>query len=277
MQPFPTGMELSQDAFPGLWAARGGAVLYREVPKAACSALAQVLHLADHGRFFDGDIHDATDGVLKWPFDPALLAPARDGRALVFSAVRNPYARLLSAFRDKVCTEQRDGKPYRHILRQVLAEDFGVDLAGDPVRAFRRFVLFVRDAHLGRLHYWQDRHWTPQAQHLRALPLAGIPYTDLLRVEEFAATLQPLLDRLGLALRAEALPRFNPAPPSDLPLSAWYDDLTIHLMQEIYRWDFDLFGYDRFDPAAPLRPIDLGAVQHRLSDPHPPHWAGLGG
>lgn len=278
MDTYPSGMDIQPGQLPGLWAARLGHVLYREVPKAACSTLAQLVYRAQNGRFFDGDIHDATDGVVKWPFDAALLDPARAGRAVVYSAVRNPYARILSAFLDKVCTIQRDGKPYRGTMRQMLAERYGMDLQGDPVRAFRRFVLFVRDVQVSRDRFWFDRHWTPQAQHLRALPLSGIAYTHLFRVEEFGTAIAPVLAQLAPDLPPADLPRFNPGPVAPLPLDQWFDDLTIHLMQELYRWDFDLFGYDRFDPAArPVAALDLRAILHRLSDPHPPHWAHLGG
>jgi hypothetical protein len=58
-------------------------------------------------------------------------------------------------------------------------------------------------------------------------------------------------------------------------LADWFDDLSIHLMQELYRWDFEVLGYDRFDPArtTPLSALDPAAISARLRDPHAPHWA----
>jgi hypothetical protein len=192
MFTYPSGMELTRGDLHGTWAALGGVLVYREVPRAACSTLGQVLFHADHGRYFDGDIHDATEGVTRWPFDRTILTPD----SMVFSAVRNPYARILSTFLEKICLDQRDGKPYRNTLRQVLAERYGVDLGGDPLRAFRRFLLFVRDVTLYRERFWYDRHWTPQVQHLRALPLNGVDYTHLFAVEGLADGLAPVLARI---------------------------------------------------------------------------------
>ena len=271
MFTYPSGLELTRGDLHGTWAAMGGALVYREVPKAACSTLGQVLFHADHGRFFDGDIHDASEGVTRWPFDRTIITPD----SMVFSAVRNPYARILSTFLEKICLDQRDGKPYRHTLRQVLAERYGMELGGDPVRAFRRFLLFVRDVTLYRERFWYDRHWTPQVQHLRALPLNGVDYTHLFAVEGLADGLAPVLARIPALTRPASVPRFNAGPKPARPLAEWFDDLSIHLMQELYRWDFEVLGYDRFDPArmAPLSALDPAAISARLRDPHPPHWA----
>lgn len=269
----PSGMELKPGDLSGLWASADGALVYKEVPKAACSALAQLVYHADHGQFFTGDIHDATEGVTRWPFDPSKIHAG----SLIFSAVRNPYARIVSAYLDKVCTDQRDGKPYRNTLRQVLAERYGVDLAGDPVRAFRRFLLFVRDVTLYRERFWYDRHWTAQVQHLRALPLNGLAYGHLFQIEAMEAGLAPILSRMDPARRPVDLPRFNPSAKPARPVSDWFDDLSVHLMQELYRWDFELLGYDRFDPgqAQPIHALDIPASNARMSDPHAPHWARL--
>ncbi len=271
MFTYPSGMELARGDLSGTWSALGGRLIYREVPKAACSALGQVLHYADHGHYFEGDIHDAADCVTRWPFERTLITPD----SFVFSAVRNPYARIVSTFLEKVCTDQRDGKPYRHTLRQVLAERYGVDLAGDPVRAFRRFLLFVRDVTLYRERFWFDRHWTPQVQHLRALPLNGVAYAHLFAVEDMTDGLAPVLARIPAATRPESVPRFNTGPKLAHPLADWFDDLSIHLMQELYRWDFEVLRYDRFDPArlAPFAPLDAAVISARLGDPHAPHWA----
>ena len=52
--------------FPGTWMTESESVLYRVVPKCACSTIGQILYYSDHGSFFEGDIHDAKDGIHKW-------------------------------------------------------------------------------------------------------------------------------------------------------------------------------------------------------------------
>ena len=48
--------------FPGTWMTESESVVYRVVPKCACSTIGQIMYYSDHGEFFDGDIHDATGG-----------------------------------------------------------------------------------------------------------------------------------------------------------------------------------------------------------------------
>ena len=55
--------------FPGTWMTESESVVYRVVPKCACSTIGQIMFYSDHGRFFDGDIHDAAGGLHKWAQD----------------------------------------------------------------------------------------------------------------------------------------------------------------------------------------------------------------
>ena len=45
--------------FPGTWVNSSQTLIYRVVPKCACSTIGQIMYHGDHGTFFDGDIHDA--------------------------------------------------------------------------------------------------------------------------------------------------------------------------------------------------------------------------
>ncbi|WP_299361183.1 hypothetical protein [uncultured Paracoccus sp.] len=49
-------------------------------------------------------------------------------------------------------------------------------------------------------------------------------------------------------------------------VSAYFDDLSRHLMWEIYKKDFQLFRYDFDDPdnGTPKGPVDLEEVQRKL-------------
>ena len=55
--------------FPGTWMTTSESMVYRVVPKCACSTIGQIMYYTDNGEFFDGDIHDAKDGMHKWAFD----------------------------------------------------------------------------------------------------------------------------------------------------------------------------------------------------------------
>ena len=42
--------------FPGTWMTESESMVYRVVPKCACSTIGQIMFYSDHGTFFDGDI-----------------------------------------------------------------------------------------------------------------------------------------------------------------------------------------------------------------------------
>ncbi len=52
------------------------------------------------------------------------------------------------------------------------------------------------------------------------------------------------------------------------PVEAYFDDLSMHLMWEIYKRDFQLFRYDFENPGnkMPKGPVDLDEVHAKLGD-----------
>ncbi|MEO0358828.1 MAG: sulfotransferase family 2 domain-containing protein, partial [Pseudomonadota bacterium] len=97
--------------FPGTWMTESESVVYRVVPKCACSTIGQIMYYSDHGSFFDGDIHDATGGLHKWALDHSqdpISRNVQSNQSFAFTCVRNPYTRILSSFFDKICGIQRN-------------------------------------------------------------------------------------------------------------------------------------------------------------------------
>ena len=47
--------------FPGTWMTESESMVYRVVPKCACSSIGQIMFYSDNGEYFDGDIHDGRD------------------------------------------------------------------------------------------------------------------------------------------------------------------------------------------------------------------------
>ncbi len=120
--------------FPGTWMTESESVVYRVVPKCACSTIGQIMFYSDHGRFFDGDIHDAMAGMHKWAIEasqPLIEKNVKTHKSYAFTCVRNPYTRILSSFFDKICGIQRNGKRYRGNLVPMLVQKYGVEVGGD--------------------------------------------------------------------------------------------------------------------------------------------------
>jgi hypothetical protein len=263
--------------FPGTWMTESGSMAYRVVPKCACSTIGQIMYFSDNGHFFDGDIHDATSGIHKWGIEaskPVIEAKIRGREIFTFTCVRNPYTRILSTFFDKIAGIQRSGTRYRANFITPLTNKYGVDVAGDfdQIKSFRRFLLFVRDSIRFGKPMDPDIHWSSVSGHAATLVANGGHYDAIFATEQFNAGMQAVLDKVGAKypLDLETLPRFNESeghgPKRVFPLEDYFDDISIYLMNDIYRRDFNLFKYDRNpNSGGPKKAIDLDEVHAKLS------------
>ena len=268
--------------FPGVWMTESKSMIYRVVPKCACSSIGQIMFHSDHGRFYDGDIHDANDGLHKWSQDRSqqpIEQAVHGGETLTFTCVRNPYARILSSFFDKIAGVQRNGKRYRGNLLPQLAQRYGVDVGSpengfefDQIASFRRFLLFARDTIRWRRPMDPDIHWSAVSSHVGTFIANGGRYDQIFFTEDFDAGMQRVLDATDTPVKMNLaeVPRFNESeghgPKRGHKVSDYFDDLSRHLIWEIYKRDFQLFRYDFDDPdrKLPKGEVDLAEVHAKL-------------
>ncbi|OJH44658.1 sulfotransferase family protein [Paracoccus sp. SM22M-07] len=268
--------------FPGVWMTESESMVYRVVPKCACSTIGQIMYHSDHGRFFDGDIHDSTEGLHKWAQDYShepIERAVRAHEAVAFTCVRNPYARLLSSFFDKIAGIQRNGRRYRGNLVPQLTQRYGIDVGSpengfdfDQVASFRRFLLFARDTIRFRKPMEPDIHWSAMSGHISTFIVNGGRYDQIFHTETFNEGMQKVLDaadtKVGIDLGQ--VPRFNESeghgPKRAHKVSDYFDDLSRHLIWEIYKDDFQLFKYDFDDPdnKFPVGEVDIAEVHAKL-------------
>jgi len=236
--------------FPGTWMTESESMVYRVVPKCACSSIGQIMYYSDHGEYFDGDIHDAKDKLHKWALD-------------------------------KICGIQRNGKRYRGNLVPLLIQKYGIEV-GDPgngfefdqIKSFRRFLLFARDTIRWRRPMDPDIHWSAMSGHISTFIVNGGRYDNIFFTEHFNAGMKSVLDAVDtpVAVDIKAVPRFNESeghgPKRLHPIEDYFDDLSMHLVYEIYKRDFNLFKYDPQDPGnkMPIGEIDLDEVHAKLGD-----------
>lgn len=263
--------------FPGTWMTEGETMVYRVVPKCACSTIGQAMYFSDHGEYFDGDIHDAKQGLHKWGIDaskPLIQQHVVDQDLYSFTCVRNPYSRVLSSFFDKIAGIQRNGKRYRGNLVPMLIRKYGIDVEGDfdQIASFRRFLLFVRDTIKFRKPMDPDIHWSATSGHIATYIANGGKFNRIITTEGFNDGMGKVLSEVETkhTVDLENMPRFNESeghgPKRAFPVEDYFDDLSIHLMFEIYNRDFNLFKYDR-EPGrdGPKNEIDLDEVHAKLS------------
>lgn len=152
-----------------------------------------------------------------------------------FTFVRNPYHRLVSAYRDKILDLNGNQAltPFRHNLN--------FPAAGAPTfEQFARQVAASRDEGSGR-------HWMSQYR----LTLSDLIAFDFIgKVENFGPDFALVLERIGLSPanipevddlnRSRALP-----PPQDGGAGGPYTAELASLVYDRYRRDFEHFGYAR--------------------------------
>jgi len=270
--------------FPGTWMTESESMVYRVVPKCACSTIGQIMYYSDHGVFFDGDIHDAGTGLHKWAREDSqgpIRVNVKTRSAYAFTCVRNPYTRILSSFFDKICGIQRNGRRYRGNLVPLLIQKYGIEVGGedgkddfDQIRSFRRFLLFVRDTIRWRRPMEPDIHWSAVSGHVSTFIVNGGRYDRIFWAERFEEGMQEVLDRVETRHRVDlaTIPRFNESeghgPTRAHPVEDYFDDLSMHLVYEVYKRDFELFRYDFENPAnkMPTGEIDLDEVHAKLGD-----------
>ncbi|UYV37608.1 sulfotransferase family protein [Rhodobacteraceae bacterium D3-12] len=270
--------------FPGTWMTESESVVYRVVPKCACSTIGQIMYFSDHGAFYDGDIHDAKGGLHKWALEesqPLINANVKTHSSYAFTCVRNPYTRILSSFFDKICGIQRNGKRYRGNLVPLLIQKYGIEV-GDPedgfefdqIKSFRRFLLFARDTIRWRRPMDPDIHWSAMSGHVSTFIMNGGRYDNIFWTESFNDGMGKVLKAIETPKKVDLkkIPRFNESeghgPKRAHPVEDYFDDLSMHMVYEIYKRDFDLFKYDFEDPSnkMPIGEIDLDEIHAKLGE-----------
>jgi len=195
------------------------------IPKAANSTIVKtLLH------------HFPEPGAERLHPKKAFASPRKLSRAevrrmeddfFIFSVVRNPYHRILSAYLDKFEREDPYAKPYLARVRRY----------GGGELSFPAFCRYLADGGAG-----ENPHWVPQ---VRLLGLVGIERLDFLgHVENLGPDLQRIVDRIAAAPTPLAIQPTGPAPTEAAEqAAAWYDAECRQIVAGVYREDFEHLGY----------------------------------
>lgn len=154
-----------------------------------------------------------------------------------FCFVRNPYERLLSAYKSKI--GNGDGDPYYQTVKARIREFCGYSQRdGERVRIipFRDFFRFVRDASP------YDLHWCVQSQ-LMAREM--ISYDFVGRYENFQEDFKVVLERFHASPEVMALAQMIRGQSAKTHLPIAYDDAFADEVYRFYEEDFRVFGYSR--------------------------------
>lgn len=213
----------------------GFPILYVNNPKCGCSTIKTCLktvqadaYVKEGRNFHLSQSPHAADDCLRRSGFPIETCQER----YVISCVRNPFARALSGYLDKV--EGKDPLPYGEFRgRAVRSFD-------DYLRALVKYSPVI-----------MDMHFRPQSTNL---DYPRLTYDAIFYLEHLSCMAR-YLSRIvpGFELRTHAPHSRN----SSEKLRQYYTDFSVELVREIYAQDFASFGYSESLDDADLAPGEL--------------------
>lgn len=204
--------------------------IYFRVPKAANSTVTATLY-----RRLTGEQHDptGTSRQIRRYFARAHTLTSRElenlrERFFLFAFVRDPFARVLSAYLEKVrlAPPEFRGKRlvYRHYRRPL-----------DQEVSFLEFCTFIDEGGL-----YADAHWYPQ---MTFLPVGVKTLHFLGRVETLDRDLREVFNAIFGEELIDVASKVRHATGAADKMRAVYCDKAIEIVQRNYRADFEQLGY----------------------------------
>ncbi len=220
--------------------ASGLPLVYVATPKVACTTLKATLwrwHLRDPDCAVEpAAIHRRTDATFRAPRELGFRQFMTDINAapcVRFCFVRNPYTRLLSCYLNKIVGRNAAGR----LRRDGLAFRAKFGYADDDDIPFAAFV----DRIASESWYEANPHWRIQTEQLL---WGGVHYDFVGRFEAFRGELDRLARERDVDLRPYLIDRRHHATNAHLHVAAFYTPELQARVHDLYRADFDAFGYD---------------------------------
>lgn len=229
------------------WASSERHYIYMSIPKVACTSIKSMLHRLAGGELpaFLGDVHDLGTSLTEFT-TPDVIRMITSPEWFKFAFVRNPYTRLFSAYKSKICIlgsldSNSSWKQQYEWLRSAIREAYDYP-ARDGKRvgtiSFRDFIDYLANGDDQRAI--NDIHINLQT---RILQIDHIPYDFIGRFENISDDLTFVLRKLGAlpGLLSEVSAVTNESP--HIPHAAVYDRNLARLVHGMYEPDFAAFGY----------------------------------
>lgn len=201
--------------------------IYFRIPKAANSTVIRNLSNIESDAAFD--VSAAKHGFIRpsqlWWWETRNL----ERRFYLFTVVRDPYSRVVSAYLDKVERSKRQSK-----VRSRLG------LGADEPISFEQFCTYLEAGGLN-----DDAHWARQVD---LIPCDPSLLHAIARVESLNADLPPILHRATGKPVSEFQTHSPHRTGAAERMHKVYNRQTASRVRDLYMADFKAFGYDPNPP-----------------------------
>jgi tetratricopeptide (TPR) repeat protein len=212
--------------------------MYVAIPKVATSTVLRNLRYITHGddQFMTEDLRDAMKGIIMpdqtftGDYWEKVISVINDKDYFVFTFVRNPYTRILSAYLEKFLHPEHEWNHFRTELA------FEPNIVSNKV-SFVEFLRRVRKYPASDL----NAHFTPQ-WYVLGLD-RSMKYDFVGRLENMSSDLSYILSRLDANKATKVLHQAPHAMNAAEKLKQYYGEEEQSLVREIYADDFKYFGY----------------------------------
>ncbi|XP_071952124.1 carbohydrate sulfotransferase 11-like [Antedon mediterranea] len=158
-----------------------------------------------------------------------------------FIFVRNPFSRILSAYKDKFVDHHFPSfnSIGRTIIKKYRKSRFNVSEIDGTDVSFQEFVDYLTDG-----HYTANVHWTPI--HIQNCP-CEIDFDYIGKLEDANDDIKYVLMKIGIWGKAYYHKAFTDPASEKLRIKTYYSSLTRESIAQLYRIyepDFLLFGYN---------------------------------
>jgi len=209
-------------------------IAYFSVPKNACTSL-KVLMCRLNGKTVPKDlslIHLSSIGLtinISKFLPETIYTILTSPKWFRFYVVRNPYSRLLSAYKNKIAVSGKEMD--FDILRKRIVEKYGLNEKRDKI-SFFQFVKWIEESKCMNIH------WNLQVKLLR---VEFVNCSMIVRFENFEKDMEEFFRRTKIT----PLPIEITNKTNSTKMSEFYNQELADIVYEIYQPDFKRFGYHR--------------------------------
>lgn len=159
--------------------------------------------------------------------------------SLVFTIVRHPFERLVSAYRDKFELAKKYAYVYSHYANKILNLSSPLQVAKHRRPTFSEFVNYLLKVPVSQF----NDHWVPYWLHCH---VCEMEYDIIGKMETITEDMEFIAKQSGLAAANISLPWANRKSSGDKVSLDYFKALSLSQVEKlyiIYKPDFEMFGY----------------------------------